>query len=54
MLLFPINDKLLEDTYDNYWKWKKIYVANRNAILDPNIIFPKQRIVIPAQNPPVQ
>ena len=37
---------LAKKHYDDPWKWKKIYLDNRNAILDPGVIFPKQRIVI--------
>ena len=43
--------KLAKDYYGDPWKWKQIYLANRNTILDPGVIFPKQRIVIPKLNP---
>jgi nucleoid-associated protein YgaU len=43
--------KLAKDYYGDPWKWKQIYLANRNTILDPGVIFPKQRIVIPRLNP---
>ena len=33
--------------YHDPWKWKKIYVQNRNTILNPNLIYPKQKLVIP-------
>lgn len=42
--------QLAKEYYGDPWQWKKIYLANRNSILDPNIIFPKQKIVIPPQN----
>lgn len=38
----------LADTYyGDPWQWKKIYLANRNTILDPSLIYPKQKIIIP-------
>ena len=40
---------LAKQNYGDPWKWKKIYMANRNTILDPGIIFPKQQIVIPPE-----
>lgn len=33
--------------YGNGRKWKKIYNANKDKISDPNIIYPKQKLVIP-------
>ena len=33
--------------YKDPWQWKKIYLENRNSILNPGVIFPKQRIIIP-------
>ena len=39
--------RLAKEYYGDPWQWKKIYLANQNLILDPNIIFPKQKIVIP-------
>ena len=39
--------KLAEQYYSDPWQWKKIYQENRNSILDPGIIYPKQRIIIP-------
>ena len=44
--------QLAKEHYGDPWQWKKIYLANRNTILDPNVIFPKQKIIIPslAQN----
>ncbi len=38
---------LAKKYYNDPWKWKKIYLANRNTILDPTVIFPKQQIIIP-------
>ena len=38
---------LAKKYYKDPWQWKKIYLANRNNILEPNVIFPKQKIVIP-------
>lgn len=38
---------LAKKYYGDPWKWKKIYIANRSAILDPGVIFPKQQIIIP-------
>ena len=42
--------RLAKKYYGDPWKWKKIFLANRNSILDPNKIYPKQQIVIPPQN----
>lgn len=39
--------RLAKKHYKDPWQWKKIYLANRNGILDPNVIFPKQQIIIP-------
>lgn len=39
--------RLADQYYGDPWQWKKIYQENRNSILDPGIIFPKQRIIIP-------
>ena len=39
--------KLAKLYYKDPWQWKRIYLQNRNTILDPNLIFPKQRIIIP-------
>lgn len=35
--------------YRDPWKWKVIYLANRSTILNPDVIYPKQRIEIPRQ-----
>ena len=39
--------KLAKLYYKDPWKWKRIYLENRNTLLNPNLIFPKQKIVIP-------
>lgn len=41
--------KLAKKYYKDPWKWKMIYLANRSTILDPAVIYPKQRIEIPRQ-----
>lgn len=33
--------------YGDPWKWKRIYKANRDKIVDPDLIYPGQRLVIP-------
>lgn len=38
---------LAKKHYKDPWQWKKIYLENRSSILNPGVIFPKQRIVIP-------
>ena len=45
---------LAKKHYKDPWQWKRIYIENRNAILNPNIIFPKQKIIIPPLQPAVQ
>lgn len=40
--------QLAKEHYGDPWQWKKIYLANRNTIPDPNVIFPKQKIIIPS------
>ncbi len=40
--------RLAKKHYGDPWKWKIIFLANRSSILDPNIIYPKQRIEIPS------
>jgi len=33
--------------YDDPWKWKRIYKANRDKIKDPNLIYQGQKLIIP-------
>ena len=33
--------------YGDPWKWKRIYKANRDKIVDPDLIYPGQRLTIP-------
>ncbi len=33
--------------FNDPWKWKKIFKANRHQIEDPNLIFPNQVLIIP-------
>lgn len=35
------------DIYDDPWKWKKIYNANKQKIKDPDLIYPGQEFAIP-------
>ncbi len=37
--------------YDDPWKWPKIYVANRDQIKNPDLIYPKEVLKIPANGP---
>jgi nucleoid-associated protein YgaU len=39
---------LAKKYYGDPWQWKKIYLENRSTILNPNVIFPKQKIVLPS------
>ncbi|MFQ5867968.1 MAG: LysM peptidoglycan-binding domain-containing protein [bacterium] len=36
-----------ESIYGDPWKWKRIYEANRDKIVDPDLIYPGQRLIIP-------
>ncbi|MFQ5866851.1 MAG: LysM peptidoglycan-binding domain-containing protein [bacterium] len=36
-----------ERFYGDPWKWKRIYKANRDKIVDPDLIYPGQRLTIP-------
>jgi len=38
-----------EDVYGDPWKWPSIYSANKDQIKDPDLIFPGQELIIPAQ-----
>ena len=38
-----------KDVYNDPSKWKKIYEANKNKIANPNVVYPGQRLVIPAE-----
>jgi len=35
------------DIYNDPWKWKKIYIANKKKIKNPDLIFPGQVFKIP-------
>ena len=37
--------------YDNPWRWPKIYVANRDQIKNPDLIYPKEVLKIPENAP---
>jgi hypothetical protein len=39
--------KIAQEYYGNPHLWPKIYEANRRLIKDPNLIYPKQAIIIP-------
>jgi nucleoid-associated protein YgaU len=41
---------LAKKYYGDTWKWKMIYLENKDIIDNPNIIFPKQELVIPPDN----
>ncbi|MFC2048640.1 LysM peptidoglycan-binding domain-containing protein [Elusimicrobiota bacterium] len=45
--LWNIADK--KRFYNDPWRWKKIYKANRKRISDPNIIHPGQLLIIPGE-----
>lgn len=38
---------IAERLYGDKWQWKKIYLANKDQIKDPNLIYPNQRLTIP-------
>jgi hypothetical protein len=38
---------IAKENYGNPFLWPRIYEANREQIRNPNVIFPKQQIVIP-------
>ena len=33
--------------YNDGYKWRKIYLANKKTIKDPNLIYPGQKLIIP-------
>ena len=37
--------------YDDPWKWPKIYVANRDQIKNPDLIYPREVLKIPENGP---
>jgi hypothetical protein len=37
--------------YSDPWKWPKIYVANRDQIKNPDLIYPKEVLKIPENGP---
>jgi small-conductance mechanosensitive channel len=37
--------------YNDPWKWPKIYVANRDQIKNPDLIYPRQVLKIPQNGP---
>ncbi len=37
--------------YNDPWRWPKIYMANRNQIRNPDLIYPKEVLKIPANAP---
>jgi len=39
---------LAKKYYGDPYKWKLIYNANKDRISNPNKIFPKQKLIIPA------
>lgn len=39
--------KIAKREYGDARKWPLIFEANKNAIKDPNLIFPGQRLIIP-------
>jgi nucleoid-associated protein YgaU len=40
--------------YGDPWQWKKIYLANKLQIDNPNKIYPRQSLVIPPKDEPEQ
>ena len=38
---------LAKKYYNDPWLWKVIYLANRDIIEDPRVIYPKQELIIP-------
>lgn len=42
--------RLAKIYYNDPWKWEIIYLANKDTIADPKVIYPKQKIIIPPLN----
>ncbi len=40
-----------QSIYNDPWKWPKIYMANRNQIKNPDLIYPKEVLKIPENGP---
>lgn len=40
-----------ETIYDDPWKWPKMYVANRDQIKNPDLIYPKEVLKVPENAP---
>ncbi len=40
-----------ETIYNDPWKWPKIYVANRDQIKNPDLIYPREVLNIPENGP---
>ena len=40
--------KIAKAIYNKPLKWKAIYKANKKKIKDPNLIYPNQKLIIPA------
>lgn len=38
-----------KNTYNDSWKWKRIYNANKDKIKDPDLIYPNQVLKIPGK-----
>ncbi len=36
--------------YGDPWKWPRLYYSNKNKIMDPDLIYPNQDLVIPRDN----
>ena len=39
------------EIYDNYRKWPTLFEANKDRIKDPDLIFPRQELVVPREYP---
>jgi len=38
-----------ESVYNDPYQWRRIYEANKDRIVDPNLIYPGQKLVIPQE-----